>query len=114
MSYFKIKKLQKEHISPYNVKKFLFKMIQDEFGFGFIPEYHQDIKNMEDYYLDPERNNFFLAIDHDTEKIIGTIGIRAYDRDYPIFKSYTILRQPPVYGEFLLINHGVEMEWLPP
>ncbi len=52
MSYFKIKKLQKEHISPYNVKKFLFKMIQDEFGFGFIPEYHQDIKNMEDYYLD--------------------------------------------------------------
>jgi GNAT superfamily N-acetyltransferase len=87
MSYFKIKKLQKEHISPYNVKKFLFKMIQDEFGFGFIPEYHQDIKNMEDYYLDPERNNFFLAIDHDTEKIIGTIGIRAYDRDYPIFKE---------------------------
>ena len=87
MSYFEIKKLQMEHISPYNVKKFLLKMIQDEFGYGFIPEYHQDIKHMERFYIYPERNSFFLAIDHETGKVIGTLGIRAYDKDFPTFKD---------------------------
>lgn len=87
MSYFTIKKLQKKHISRYNVKEFILKMIQSEYGYGFIPEYHQDIKNMETYYLDHERNNFFVAIHHETEKVIGTIGIRAYDKDFPIFKD---------------------------
>lgn len=87
MTYFKVTEIQKEHISPYNVKKFLFNMIQDEYGYGYVPEYHQDIKDLETHYFDPERNNFFLAIHHETGKIIGTIGIRAYDKDFPLFKE---------------------------
>jgi GNAT superfamily N-acetyltransferase len=87
MSYFKIKRLQKENISQNNVQEFLFNMIKDEFGYGYVPEYHQDIQDMESYYLDPERNNFFMAIHQETGKIIGTIGIRAYDRDFPLFKN---------------------------
>lgn len=87
VSYFKVKKLQTEHISENNVEKFLFEMIKKEFGFGFVPAYHQDIKDMKSYYLNPERNNFFMAIHHETGKLIGTIGIRAYDRDYPFFKD---------------------------
>jgi GNAT superfamily N-acetyltransferase len=87
MSYFEIKSLQKEHLAQYDVEEFLFKMIKEEYGYGFIPEYHQDIIDLENYYLHPERNNFFLAIDPHTEKIIGTLGIRAYDKDFPFFKN---------------------------
>lgn len=87
MSYFKVKTLQKDHNSQINVKKFIFNMIKEEYGYGFVPEYHQDIKDMESYYLDPERNNFIMAIHPKTGKIIGTIGIRAYDRDFPLFKD---------------------------
>ena len=68
-----------------DVKKFLFKMIKLEFGYGYVPEWHQDIVNLEDYYINPERNNFFVAY-YETGEIIGTIGIRAYDKDFPEFR----------------------------
>ncbi len=88
MSYFKVKELLKEHVHTYHVKKFLFKMIQDEFGYGYIPSYHQDIMDLQGYYLEPDRNSFLLAVHHSTGKIMGTIGIRSYDRNFPLFKNY--------------------------
>ncbi len=87
MTYFKIKELQKEHISQNNVKRFLLNMIKEEYGYGFVPEYHQDIKDMKTYYLDPKSNNFFLATHHETGQLIGTIGIRAYDKNFPLFDN---------------------------
>lgn len=87
MGYFKVKELKKEHISPYNVEEYLFDMIQEEYGYGYIPEYHQDIKNLEIYYIKPGKNNFFLATHHKSKKLIGTIGIRAYDKDFLKFRG---------------------------
>lgn len=87
LSYFQVQFLQKKHISYYDVPKFLLDMIQEEFGYGYIPDYHQDIINMEKYYLNPERNEFLIAIEHETDKLIGTIGIRAYDKDFSMFKD---------------------------
>lgn len=87
MSYFIIKELQIEDISQLKVNNFLLKMIKDEYGYGFIPKYHQDIKDMETHYLEPLSNSFFLALDDVTGGIIGTLGIRAYDRDFPNFKD---------------------------
>lgn len=65
-----------------NVQKFLFKMIKKEFGYDYVPEWHQDIVKIEKYYINPENNNFFVAYD-ETGEIIATIGIRAYDKDFP-------------------------------
>ncbi|BDZ68064.1 hypothetical protein [Methanobacterium ferruginis] len=59
MSYFKVDEVQKDDILLYNVKGFLFKLIKEEFGYGYVPEYHQDIKDLENFYLNPVRNNFF-------------------------------------------------------
>ncbi len=87
MSYFQVQFLQKKHKTCYDVPRFLLDMIQEEFGYGYVPDYHQDIVNMEEYYLNPERNEFLIAIDHETKKLIGTIGIRAYDKDFRIFKD---------------------------
>ena len=68
-----------------NVQKFLFFMIKQEFGYDYVPEWHQDIVNMDKYYVFPKRNNFFIAYT-ETGEIIGTIGIRAYDKDFPEFR----------------------------
>ena len=87
MCYFKIKELHNEHISQYNVQKFLLNMIRDEYGYGFIPGYHQDILDIKTYYLDPGSNNFFMAINHETGELIGTMGIRAYDKNFLLFKD---------------------------
>lgn len=69
------------------VKKFLFNQINEEYGYGYIEEYHKDIKNLKEYYIMPERANFFIAKDCETGKIIGTIAIREYDKDFKEFKD---------------------------
>ena len=68
-----------------NVQKFLFKMIKKEFGYDYVPEWHQDIVKMDEYYINPKINNFFVAYG-ETGEIIATIGIRAYDKDFPEFR----------------------------
>ena len=80
-----IKELGKDSKQIQEVQKFLFKMIKLEFGYDYVPKWHQDIINMEEYYINPKRNNFFVAYT-ETGEIIATIGIRAYDKDFPEFR----------------------------
>ena len=68
-----------------DVQEFLFKMIKKEFDYDYVPEWHYDIINLEEYYINPERNNFFVAY-YETGDIIATIGIRSYDKDFPEFR----------------------------
>ena len=69
-----------------SVREFLFKMIKKEFGFDYIPEWHQDIVKLDEYYINPKRNNFYVAY-LETGEIIATIGIRAYDKDFSEFRN---------------------------
>ena len=69
-----------------NVQEFLFYQIKKEFGYDYVPKWHQDIIDLEQYYINPNRNNFFIAFNGNTNKIIATIGIRAYDKDFPQFR----------------------------
>ena len=80
-----IKELSNDSKQIQEVQEFLFKMIKLEFGYDYVPKWHQDIIDMEGYYINPERNNFFVAY-AETGEIIATIGIRAYDKDFPEFR----------------------------
>ena len=66
-------------------KDFLYDQIQKEYGIGPTPEFHFDIEGIREYYILPERNNFFVVFDGDN--IVATAGIRAYDRDYELFRG---------------------------
>ena len=46
-----IKELNNDSEQIKKVQKFLFDMIKQEFGYDYVPEWHQDIVNMDDYYL---------------------------------------------------------------
>lgn len=81
-----IKQLTNDSKQIAEVQKFLFKMIKMEFGYGYVPEWHQDIVNIKDYYINPMKNNFFVAY-HETGQIIATIGIRSYDKNFPEFRD---------------------------
>lgn len=70
-----------------DVQEFLFCQIKKEFGYGYVPKWHQDIIDLESYYINPDRNNFYVAFNESTNEIIATIGIRAYDKDFPKFRS---------------------------
>ena len=111
MSYYWAKELKKQDLSLYNVQGFLFNLIDDEFDYGYVAGYHQDIIDMESYYIVPDKNNFYMAINKKTSRMIGCIGIRAYDRDFKLFKDMFIVQKTqPVFGESLWTGPGAEME----
>lgn len=68
-----------------SIKDFLYGQIKKEYGIGPTPKFHYDIDGLEEYYLRPSRNSFFIAFDSD--KIVATAAIRAYDKDYDFFKD---------------------------
>ena len=80
-----IKELTRDSEEIIKVQNFLFSMIKLEFGYDYVPQWHQDIVNMEEYYINPEKNAFFVAYS-ETGEIIGTIGIRAYDKNFEQFE----------------------------
>ncbi|WP_296887918.1 GNAT family N-acetyltransferase [uncultured Methanobrevibacter sp.] len=67
------------------VQDFLYDQIKKEYGIGPTPKFHYDIDGIRQYYILPERNNFFIAWDGD--KIVATSAVRAYDLDYDFFKG---------------------------
>ena len=66
-------------------KDFLFNQIDKEYHIGPTPKFHYDIFDLKDYYVAPDKSNFFVAIDG--EKIVATGAVRAYDKDYEFFKD---------------------------
>ncbi|WP_455645413.1 GNAT family N-acetyltransferase [Methanosphaera sp.] len=94
--------LNKELIDEYNVKEFLFHMIKLCYNLDYVPEYHYDIINIEEYYIKPEKNTFYLSIDTDTNTLIGTSAIRAYDKNYNIKnRNYTKETTASLYRVFV-------------
>lgn len=67
------------------VKEFLFNQINNEYHIGPTAKFHYDIFGLKKYYIEPTQNNFFLALDG--EKIVATIGIRVYDKDFEFFRG---------------------------
>ncbi len=68
-----------------SAKTFLYGQIREVYGIGPTPKFHYDIEGLKEYYISPERNNFFLAMDG--ENIVATAGIRAYDKNYDFLKN---------------------------
>jgi GNAT superfamily N-acetyltransferase len=67
------------------VKNFLYDQIMKEYGIGPTPKFHYDIEGIDEYYILPERNTFFVALEG--ENIVATGAIRAYDVDYELFRG---------------------------
>jgi len=76
-----ISKLTKSDLNE--AKIFMLKIIKEDFGYDYNPEWHKDISFMENIYLLNKRSCFFIA--KDEGKIIGTIAARPYDKKYPKF-----------------------------
>lgn len=94
--------LKPELIEKYQVKNFLFSMIKSCYGLDYVPEFHYDVIDIEKYYITPERSNFYIAVDKDKGKLVGTSAIRGYDKDYHIKnKDYTYDKTASIYRMFV-------------
>ncbi len=68
-----------------DVKNFLYGQIKKEYGIGPNMKFHYDIENLDQYYVNPSCNTFFIVYFED--KIVATAGIRAYDKDFEMFRG---------------------------
>ena len=84
---FSIKELADDSDSKIQVRNFLFSQIRREYGYGYIPEYHKDIIDLNKYYIDCKKNNLFFIENNDNGRIIATIAVRAYDKDFLKFRG---------------------------
>ena len=82
---FVIKEIDNDGTEIEDVKSFLYDQIKKEYGIGPDMRFHYDIEFIEEYYVGPSCNSFFIAYDGD--KIVATAGIRAYDKDYEYFRG---------------------------
>ena len=80
-----VREIENDEIEINKVKEFLFNQINAEYHIGPTAKFHYDIFGLEKYYLEPAQCNFFVAFDGD--KIVATIGIRAYDKDFEFFRG---------------------------
>jgi len=53
------------------------RVLTEDLKSGYIPSIHWDLDDMQGVYLDNRRQALFVAVDHVTREIIGTIAVRA-------------------------------------
>ena len=82
---FTIKEIINDDLEIENVKNFLYAQIKKEYGIDPIMKFHYDIESLDQYYINPYSNSFFIVYYGD--KIVATAGIRAYDKDFEFFRG---------------------------
>jgi len=75
----KIETLKSEDLQ--NTIKFILACINSDFNLDFNPNWHDDVINLEKYYLSsPSSSCFFIA--KEGNEIVGTIGLRPYGHTF--------------------------------
>jgi GNAT superfamily N-acetyltransferase len=59
-----------------SVRALMLRVFDEDFGYGYKPEYHADVDDMCAVYIDNPRHSLYVAVD-DTGKIVGTAGVRS-------------------------------------
>lgn len=85
MADFNFREIADEDDEIKSVQDFLFNQIKKAYDIGPMPKFHYDILNLKEYYILPLQSTLFLALDG--EKIVGTVAVRGYDKDYEFFKG---------------------------
>ena len=91
--------------------KLLEKNYKNEFGYDYVPEWHQDIVDIQNFYINNERNNIFVAF-NESDEIISTIGIRHMIKILKSSEESIQMKKLQVSGDYLLIDDIGVVVWL--
>jgi ribosomal protein S18 acetylase RimI-like enzyme len=51
-------------------------IFEHDFGYGYQPQYHFDIDDLQRYYMDPPEHALFVAVDDATGEVVGMAAIK--------------------------------------
>ena len=55
----------------------MIRTFEEDFGYGYRPEFHADVDDLRGVYLEHPRHALFVAVADDTGQLLGTAGIRS-------------------------------------
>ncbi|WP_196000408.1 GNAT family N-acetyltransferase [Clostridium sp. 1001271B_151109_B4] len=67
-------------------QEFLFKMIRKLFNYDIDPMYHNDIINMQEFYINEKRNTIIGAFDRENN-LVGTIAVKPFIDRFDVIKG---------------------------
>ena len=71
------------------------RVLDEDLKTGYLPAHHWDLDDMQGTYLDNRRHALFVAVDHASERIIGTIAVRADGPNSPPHPAWLAERYAP-------------------
>jgi GNAT superfamily N-acetyltransferase len=72
---FTIRPATPDDIAP--ARALMIRTFEEDFGYGYKPEYHGDVDDMQGVYIDHPRHALFVAVAGDAGQIVGTVGVRS-------------------------------------
>ncbi len=55
----------------------MIRTFEEDFGYGYKPEFHADVDDLQGVYLDNPRHTLFVAVAEGAGEIIGVAGVRS-------------------------------------
>jgi len=52
------------------------RVLEEDLGYGYVPEWHWDLDDMQTVYLANPRQALFVAVDNASSQIVGTTAVR--------------------------------------
>lgn len=59
------------------VRALMLRTFEEDFGYGYNPDFHADVDDLQGVYLDNPRHTLFVAVEPGTGQLLGTAGIRS-------------------------------------
>jgi GNAT superfamily N-acetyltransferase len=57
-------------------RELMISVFDNDFGYGYLPEFHGDVDDLQGTYLDNPRHTLFVAVDDDTRHVIACAGVK--------------------------------------
>ena len=73
----------------------IMRVLEEDLKTGYMPQYHWDIDDMHGAYLDNRRQALFVAVDHASGQVIGTISVRTDGPKSPPHPAWLAERYAP-------------------
>ena len=73
----------------------MIRTFEEDFGYGYKPEYHADVDDLQGVYLDNPRHALFVAVDDESGAIIATGGVRHNDLKPEFNPAWLLARYNP-------------------
>ena len=73
----------------------MIRTFEEDFGYGYNPEFHTDVDDLQGVYLDNPRHTLVVAVAEGSGEIVGTAGVRSGGLKPALNQPWLVARYDP-------------------